>query len=40
MRWVEAFSLENLEESYSIDSWYRVNVSRYFKFDGHLVFIA
>ncbi|PIO96065.1 hypothetical protein CBI55_00890 [Pseudomonas syringae] len=29
----EAFSLENLEEGYSIDSSCDANVSRYFKFD-------
>ncbi|MCF5466463.1 hypothetical protein GIV52_22035 [Pseudomonas syringae] len=30
MRWVGAFSSENLEESYSIDSCGPRNVSRYF----------
>ncbi|EKG32112.1 hypothetical protein Pav631_2465 [Pseudomonas avellanae BPIC 631] len=40
MRWVEAFSLENLEESYFIDSRGCMNVSRYFKFDELPVFIA
>ncbi|QGL57072.1 hypothetical protein ALQ80_05448 [Pseudomonas coronafaciens pv. oryzae] len=32
MRWGEAFSSENLEESYFIDSRGQWNVSRYFKF--------